>query len=223
MKTNPVPFLHCLAIGALLATAAPPAHAQGILYNNFGPGDTYMLSGSWALSATTPVAANPFTATGNTLQFDSVTLALAAIPGRPNQIDVWLMSDAGGLPDAIIEAFHFTNAMPPADYQFHSPLVASSIFHPLLEEGTRYWVAASVADYVTTPGIYAQWNMNPTGDTGPFAFREAGIDHWFVNPGGNERGAYRVKAVPEPNSSAVLLAGLVGLALNRWQVARGKA
>jgi hypothetical protein len=214
--TTLVPFLNCLAIGALLATAVPPAHAQGTLYNNFGPGDTYQLSSGWALSATTPVAANPFTATGNTLRFDSVTLALTA-SGLPNQIDVWLMSDAGGLPDAIIKAFHFTNAMPPTDYQFHPPLVASSILHPLLEEGRTYWIAASVADYVTTSGIYAQWMWNPTGDTGPFAFREAGVNHWFVNPGGNARGAYRVKAVPEPNSSAVLLAGILGLTLYRWR------
>ncbi len=92
-----------------------------------------------------------------------------------------------------------------------------------MEEGTRYWVAASVADYVTTPGIYAQWMMNPTGDTGPFAFRFGGTGQWSVNPGGNPRDAYRVKAVPEPNSSAVLLAGILGLTLSRWRVARGKA
>ena len=78
----------------------------------------------------------------------------------------------------------------------HPPLVANSIFHPLLEEGTRYWIAASVAQYVTRPGVYAGWQWNPSGDTGPFAYRETGINHWFVNPGGNPRGVYRVEGVP---------------------------
>jgi hypothetical protein len=213
---RPIPIL--LALVVVLGFV--PARGA-LIYDNFEPGIGYDIDSGWALSATSPTAANPFIVTSTPFRLERISLPLQVTVEFPNEIDVWLMDDAGGLPNAIIEAFHFSNAMPPSDGNYHPPLVANSILQPVLEPGSRYWVAASVAQYVTTRRVYASWKWNTTGDNGLFVYREAGFDQWFTHPGGGSpRGAYRVEGspVPEPLShNFTLLLALVTLLTFRWK------
>lgn len=207
-------ILRCLVTCAALM-AIPQAHAD-VIFDNFGPDDGYMADTGWALSAGFPDVANSFTMVSGAgaYRLDSLTLVLTeAIGGVPNVVDVALMSDADGLPGATLETFTLHNAMPPGGPQLYPPLVLPSAAHPVLTEGTRYWVMATVAPYTTSAGVYVSWKWNSTGDTAPFAYRKAEVEQWSMNPGSNPRGVFRVEGTPVPEPATMVLTALGGLAL----------
>jgi hypothetical protein len=101
---------------------------------------------------------------------DDIALAVELISGA-NQLDVWLARDSGGLgPGAILESFHFGNAMSPYGSSLGSVLTATSAIHPLLQASTLYWLVADVPDIV---GTEAAWiltsnfhNLGQIGESG---------------------------------------------------------
>jgi hypothetical protein len=77
------------------------------------------------------------------------------------------MSDASGKPDAIIEAFHFSNAMGTLGVN-NPPLAPHSLLPPLLSANIEYWLVASA----TGPDTVSAWQYISTGDTRVYAYRE---------------------------------------------------
>lgn len=124
-----------------------------------------------------------------------------------NQVELWLMSDAGGAPGSIIESFSFTGAMGVLG-QMNPPLTAVSVLRPELQAGTQYWLIASAPAADTD----AAWNLNNQGATGPLAFRWSG-GAWGITS--DTQGAFRIQDIPEPGSFLLLLTGLGLLALKR--------
>jgi hypothetical protein len=211
-----------VAAFAVLAGGAGPGRAD-IIFDNFEPGDKYITESGRAVGFASPIGvfevATAFTVAGGSFTLDQITLAVS-LQGGLNLLDVAIAASDGGLPGAVLETFHFDGAMGPLGSD-NPPLVAGSVLHPLLTEGSQYWVIASASGATT-----AVWNFNSTGGTGPTATREDG-GVWSLDDVQPLQGALRVSgtpaagpdppAVPGPSSLALLVAGAVSLC------ARGRA
>jgi hypothetical protein len=205
------------AVLAFFVLAAGQARAD-VLYNNFGPGDSYQTGNSWIIgrfpgTSITWVQGDPFRVTGGDFTLDRLTLALSWVAG-PNEADVQLRADAGGLPGATLESFHFSNL---GNFGNNNPPVAAnSLLHPLLSAGAQYWVTASASDLTDIA-----WNLNSTGDRGPHAQSQNGGPFSLVD---SDRGAYRVEATPSPvpEPGTLLLCGIGGLGLLGYRWGRRK-
>jgi hypothetical protein len=185
-----------------------------VIFNNFGSGDSYdvnhgattgLAGGIGGLHIDTAVV---FAPVGRDFTLDRIELAIDLGSG-PNLLDVALTTSVGGLPGASIETFHFANAMGPFGF-LNPPLIADSILHSVLSEGTQYWLVASAPDLRTS----AAWNWNSTGDLGSDAQRQDG-GPWFLVT--QPHGAFRVNAtvIPEPSTLTLLSLGVLGCALCR--------
>lgn len=204
---------------ALLVSGAGQVKA-GVIFNNFGPGDSYdvnrgvtigLAGGIGGPHIDTAVAFAPI---GNSFTLDGIELAINLGSGL-NLLDVALTTSVGGFPGAVLETFRFVNAMGPLGF-LNPPLIADSVLHSLLSEGTQYWVVASAPDLSTS----AAWNLNTTSDPGPQAQREDSGPWFLVSP---PRGAFRVSgtAIPEPSTFTLLglgVLGLLGYALRRKRI-----
>jgi hypothetical protein len=142
-----------------------------VLYNTFGVGDSYA-NGGYLLIAPSAQScavnqcddvdlASSFTPS-QTATFNGVEIAVSLSNqwsgiSNPNELDVWLMSDAGGVPGATIELMHVRGTMGSYPGSVRIFNVASSA-RPLLAAGTKYWIAASVSG----PDASALWSSSLT-------------------------------------------------------------
>jgi len=185
-----------------------PASASPTIFSNYGPGDTHGIgshivaykSSSWPNSDVDE--GMPFTPSGVDSYLGSIELTVKLDTGT-NELDVWLMTDSGGEPGTIIEAFNFIDKMETGLGPF-SPLRASSIDRPLLLAGTQYWLVASTP----VAGTQANWFMNSTGQSGRALWID---DDWQTLS--DTTGVFRISAIPAP--SALLLGGM-GIGILRW-------
>jgi len=206
-----------IALLGLMAGAAGDARADVVLYNDFGPGNTYS-SGYFGMSGPlsapgTSDTANGFIvpgAVGTSYTLTSITLAVALISGE-NVLNVALMSDYNGLPGAVIESFQFTNAMSlVTPNPTFPPLEVDSTLHPVLQAGNRYWLAA-----FGTGDQQAVWYANDIGALRIGAYTvSSGI--WQSAPSPQPAAAFCIEGdaitTPEPSTLvSACIAGLMGL------------
>lgn len=196
------------ALAGVLCSAAP-LFAQEVVYDNFGPGDSFNENFVWAARG------------GSELQ-DDVDVAMPFVPSESgplaeiliatisfegaNEVDIWLMDSAADTPDTILESWHFTGAMGNVG---DPPILATSEANTPLEAGTQYWLAVSapVADSIVG------WHWNDTGAMGHSSLRTNGGD--WVPAGDPTLGAFRVSVVPEPAALALLAGGTLVLRRRR--------
>jgi hypothetical protein len=98
-------------LGGLLALVLLTGTAKAdIIYNNFGPGDTYnqYIGHTVGDPLSYQDIGEPFTPTGNSYRLDRMVLALSWIAGT-NAVDVSLMTSVGDLPGSVLETWHVTN------------------------------------------------------------------------------------------------------------------
>jgi len=205
--------LSILLYVTFLALLAAPAQAD-IIYDNFGPGDSYQTIG-WTVGSLFDFdQGNAFAvdSLGMDYYLETIELAVGLVSG-PNELDVWLMTDSAGEPDTIIESFHFSDEMGSFG-DLSPPLTANSLLNPLLEADEQYWLIASVSD----PETWAAWYRNSTGDVGLTA---QGDDPGTWGVSERTKGVFRVTGTPisvtpvsvsEPVTLLLLGSSLLGLA-----------
>jgi hypothetical protein len=138
------------------------AHSQ-VLFTNFGPGLAYNTATGYFVNGVGTTCSAGKEALAEKFQpsssapFGDAKLALNLISGT-NKLSIFLETDAGGLPGAILEQIDVTGLAPA---NAGSVITANSFLHPPLVAGASYWLVA----VALTPDTCAGWNENSTGDT----------------------------------------------------------
>lgn len=213
-----------ISIFALSAVLLPGAT---VIYSNFGPAMSFTPYG-WYITGSnpaTPVGAGApiqnqtvamaFTSTGN-YNLGDIQLALGLQSGT-NLVNVYLESDSGGLPGAVLESMSLTGltAFMYPGTGGGSVLGADSTTHPQLLAGDQYWVVVQAGASDTV----AEWNEVDNGDrtTGTnqaLNYHDSATGPWTAS---NQccRSVFEVDAatsspsVPEPSAAALLITGAI--------------
>ena len=128
------------------------ANADLIVFDNFGPSDSYDGTWGWAINSYYTQGMQ-FTASGTGF-LSSVELAFTNVPVGES-VTLELFSDSGGMLGKLLQDLSFTSTGGPIETAFASE-------KSLLKTGTDYWLV----------GIYSglgSWQWNNTGGVGLLA------------------------------------------------------
>jgi len=189
------------SLGLAISGAAPARAA--IVFTNLGPGGSYEGASGWTVYGTSaPIKtdrASRFVPQAD-FTLDSIQAGFTFSAGV-NAGDLYLRSDSGGVPGAILESFHLVNlpAFSPSIPVATALATATSTLHPLLSSNVRYWVTASAND-----NSFLGFNTNLTHDTGLASRDNNGPWGFSANV---DAGAFQVTgtSIPEPSSAALAM------------------
>ena len=199
------------ALALLCAIEACGGAATGdVLFNNFGPGNTYDVDNAWG----TPSTPNQFERAMAFTVSDDYFLTMGEFgvamsggnPFLPNIVHIGVLADNAGVPGEMLEQVTLLNQMGIFGL-FNPPLVANFSGSVLLSEGERYWMSVH-----TDAPTSVSWNLNSIGDQGLTALRIDG-NPWTAAIG--VRGVFRVHGTPVPAPGAIALLGLFACASRR--------
>jgi hypothetical protein len=205
-------------LAVLSIFAALPARSKAdpiVIYNNFGPGQTYGPDAWAAVGPTNPVfpgvqseVALSFTPT-TTSTFDAVLLPLAYNFGT-NSVNVSLTADASGHPGTTLESFSLTGL---PTFPTGAVYQLNSVTDPLLTAGDTYWITFSPGASDTL----ASWFQNSTGVIG-FSGSSDGGNTWNVsaNPAPTMEVEGQLLVTPEPSSLVMLAVGMCTMGWSGW-------
>jgi hypothetical protein len=200
-KRNQTVHKKSIPVVAGLLMLSASAAQSAVVFDNFGPGDSYDSSIGWTISTEiiqgmgfSPVSAG-FLA--------SIDIAAGTTGSPPTPYTLTLRADDAGVPGLVLETLNF-----PVTTSFgtnNAPTTAAAAGTTLLSPGTLYWLVAS-----SPTGVNVPWHHNSTDDTGPRAFSVNGAP-WVATT--SPRGAFRVTVAqaPEPTTLALLGMGFAGL------------
>jgi hypothetical protein len=209
---------------AAMAGMAPAAAAQ-IIFDNFGPGDTYDAGAGRAIFGDYP-AAPALTESGNQFRPDaggfvqSVALPVFRLPdGSDGLAMLHLYADAAGRPGTLLESASFAGI--PAQSPAPGPLTEIRWSGAtLLEADTSYWLTMSTDARDTA----LSWQYTATAAAAlptAAATRSAGED-WTILPGSGGEVTFRVAVAPVPEPSSLALWASC-LAVLGWRARRPSA
>jgi hypothetical protein len=198
-----------------------------IVFTNLGPGGTFDCCSGFGLkgSSLTPppyALAAEFVPTADLL-FTDAELALSVNLGTASA-EVYLMTDASGVPGTVLEQFTVTGLQPtPSGALF----TVDSLLNPELQMGVPYWLAVTpvdasssvswrrdltelnsgsdLADLISSPSLTGPWNI-------------VSVDTSAYKPAFEIDGT----VVPEPNLLLVSLSGLAAVGVWRRTHRRSK-
>jgi hypothetical protein len=183
----------------------------GWVASNLGLGGSFNELGGYSLNGPAgPTSfgdslAVEFQVSGNSsVMFGAAELALQYHSGLDN-VQVLLMSDAGGTPGAVLDAMDLTNL------PFNPSLVTVAATEPiLLNPGVTYWLAAVASDDSSLT-----WMMNDQGDSGHLAYQmyqNGAPQSWVAASPGSPDVAFQIDAVAAPASGLLVASGMLFVA-----------
>ena len=192
-----------IAAAVVCLGAATSVRAGVVVFNDFGPGDSYGASGyelgyDHNVGLTSEIACGFTVAAGQNYTLSEIDFAASIVSGT-NAIGVALLADSGGVPGTTLESWTVSGlGQYPA---LTPPEVVISTLHPTLLAGQQYWLALTMGDSTT----FAVWHNNSIGVTGPGYVISDGRGTLYEGDTGFV-GAFRVEgtssAVPEPSTLA---------------------
>lgn len=198
---------------AMLSLLAVPASAD-VLYDNFGPNDTYNVEHGWTISYGGPAAGDEweqavaFTVTGGDYYFDAADVAIFHWWG-PDIVHFALHADDNGTPGAILDTASASGTVPAPTQS--APMTAHFGGDVILEDGQTYWLSARSE----ATDAWLSWANNIVGDYGLRAYRLNGSP-WqpvYGEPGtDSERGVFRIHGTLVPAPGMLALLGVAGAA-----------
>jgi hypothetical protein len=187
-----------------------PAHAQSVVFNSFGSGNTYNTATVWGISGASVSGgyrgqAEFFTPTVSGY-LSSVLLATYHVSGSTLSNFYIAVDTTNGVPGTILESF--LSVVNPTGL-----LTLTSATRPFLQAGTEYWLC----DEPATPTSYNGWYYNNQGHAPGFAFDRATGAWSAVTNSAPASGVFRitVTATPEPSALTLAATGLVALFILR--------
>jgi hypothetical protein len=214
-----------LGICAALFAIPAVAHADTIsIFSNLGPGSSYntMLGnpvGDGLDGSGFNYAQGDTFLASQTATVDLVAIALScAVCPAGGSITLNLTQDVAGHPEAVLESFSILGSNLGTLGTNNPLIVVSSLLHPSLSAGTRYWVTVS-----GLPTSAIAWNWNNTGDVSAEAISVDGGASWF-SPSGITPGAYAVNGtpIPEPSALWLLTTGVLSLGIAQLRLFKRK-
>jgi hypothetical protein len=215
--THPFALTVMLAL-AILFTVPTVSRADGILFTNFGAGNSYNTAvgnivGN-AFDGNSHAQGDSFTPSLSEF-FTSLTIALSCFSVCPDNFDVSLTQSIGGAPGAVLKSFIVNAASLGVFGTNNPPLVLNAVQGPMLTAGSQYWITvdSDLNDSIA-------WNLNSTGDVSATAISLDGGLTWF-SPSGQTPGAFEVDGVgvtvvPEPTSLLLVAPAMIALFGAGW-------
>ena len=175
-----------------LSLAGWNAHSAA-LYNNLGPGNTFIVNREY--DSPTTYLATPFTITAGGALDDILTPVFSL----DSPVSFGLYSDSSGLPGSLLEGW--SSAVPGFPAQF---VTLDSVLHPLLAADTQYWFVIS-----QTSRSQVAWYENSQGAVGGI-WESPDSQHWLQFVPNSPMPALQVNSaspVPELANTAWSLGG----------------
>jgi hypothetical protein len=187
--------LAALVFTALAGTIIP-APAQVVVYNSFGPGNTYDSGIVWGVSGASTSGGYrgqaEFFTPGISGDLSSVQLATYR-EGGSGLSNFYIAQDNGdGTPGTILESFT-------SELNASGLLTLNSTVKPLLQAGTEYWLC----DEPTADNSDNGWYENNQGVANGFAYERSEWGWSAIPAPAPDSGVFRVSVNPVPEPSVV--------------------
>ena len=189
------------AVLALVAGISDPARA-GVVYSNFGPGQSYNSNSEWQVYSDDAYAMQFAPTTSFT--FTDAVIPMISLQG-PNVYDVTLSSDSGGMPGSVLETIALNGVV---STTAPALVTATSVLEPTLSAGSLYWLIVWTPSFNTIGGL----SMNSIGDLPNNNFAYSNFNYptggWHIFNQPIARPAFEIDGVPRsvPEPSSLILA-----------------
>jgi PEP-CTERM motif len=208
-------------LAALLVFAVLPARSGAspiVLYDNFGPGQSYISGSGYAIGGPTNTTfgaqqaiAQAFTPS-STVTFDSVLLPLGLESGT-NSVIVSLTPEVAGQPGAVpLESFTVTGL---PTFPSSTVYQLNSVLDPVLTAGDTYFITV----LPSAPDTAALWFLNSTFATGVWASTD-GANTWFFTGGDSATLEVLGNQVTTPEPASLTLLGTGFFAISGFYALR---
>lgn len=197
-----------LALLLALVFCAGSAGASVVLYTTLGPHGEYETGGGYEVSGVFVIAMS--FSPNATVNLQDAVLALGNFSGNNSPVNLYLESDATGVPGTVLDNLTQVGTIPPSPGGL---VTFDCTVCPMVQIGTRYWIVA----LETNPNSVQSWMFAYQDATGIFAYNDGGSFNgpWTQSPG--TLSGFRIDGgtgtgTPEPDTIIMLSTGVLAIA-----------